>query len=96
MERGVFVDNLKIEPVCKSLFEPDPILLFVTSMKLDLGLINNFEMWDRGGQGRCWGLITDTGVWGDQAQGDSLQLDNYIMRTAMGVNSGREQDLHNL
>ena len=50
MEHGVFVDNLKIEPVCKSLFEPDPILLFGTSMKLDLGLINNFEMWDRGGQ----------------------------------------------
>ena len=44
MEHGVFVDNLKIEPVCKSLFEPDPILLFGTSMKLDLGLINNFEM----------------------------------------------------
>ena len=40
----MFVDNPKIEPVCKSLFEPDPILLFVTSMKLDLGLINNFEM----------------------------------------------------
>ena len=97
MEHGVSVDNLKIEPVCKSLFEPDPILLFVTSMKLDLGLINNFEMWDRGGQGRCWGLITDTpGVWGDQAQGDSLQLENYIMRTAMGDNSGREQDLHKL
>ena len=32
MEHGVFVDNLEIEiePVSKSLFEPDPILWFVT------------------------------------------------------------------
>ena len=30
MVHGVLVDNLKIEPVCKSLFEPDPILWFVT------------------------------------------------------------------
>ena len=44
LDHGVFVDNRKIEPVFKSLFESDPILLFVTSMKLDLGLINNFEM----------------------------------------------------
>ena len=27
---GVYVDSLKIEPDCKSLFEPDPILWFVT------------------------------------------------------------------
>ena len=27
---GVCVDSLEIEPDCKSLFEPDPILWFVT------------------------------------------------------------------